>query len=428
MNPTTAPQPDSPAWLRLPLWVHGLVVALVAASLSLIFRQEAPDTLRYLSEARNLATLGMFSLDGLTPTVRDVPGFPFLLALLLKAGIEDPGVPVRLLNGICLGLTALAGARFALLLLGREERGRLGAVATLYLIGFCPTQLGTCLYALSEPAYTVLWMWSNVLAAEAVFQPSPANRRRWATAGLLLGLACLFRPIPLLFPLLLLPAALAVAWHRRPEPAATPGAARSGALGNAVLFLLFLLLVTAPWAWRNYTVVHRFYPLGFGSGMHLSIGASQEWRGEYPDWEPVDALIQEGYALETADRELGKRAVRTIADAPVPWLRLLPLKWYRLFLGVPGSKRQIHSAWIVNGLFAVNLLLLGVCLAGLLRFRQRLLCWWLLLPVAYTTVTHSILFAMPRFRVPIEPYLLVLGACGLVLALPWKTRTRIREP
>ena len=95
--------------------IHACIAALAALFVALRFPHDAPDTARYLDEARNLAIQGVFSLDGASPTTRDVPGFPFLLAIFIKAGL-DPVFWARLANALCIGFIAAGCGRITRIL------------------------------------------------------------------------------------------------------------------------------------------------------------------------------------------------------------------------------------------------------------------------------------------------------------------------
>ena len=410
---------------RLPF--HACMVALVGLFVALRFPHVAPDTARYLAEAQSLAVKGIFSLDGVTPTTRDVPGFPFLLAGFIKLGL-DPLFWARLLNGLWLGLIAAGCGRLTRILTDGTRWRDLSTVLAVYAGGLLPTILGSSVFVLTELPYTALWLWSHVFLLAAVCSSGRNTPGRWALSGGLLALACYLRPIPLFYPLLLLPAAmfaLAVRGsHSRPL--------RERFFRNwrrAALFAGAMIVVILPWTARNLGATGRFLPLNDGTGMHLYIGASQEWRGEYPDFEPVAPLLEQGMTLGEANRELGRRAVENIRRDPAAWLALLPLKIKRLWLEVPGAKRQLASPALKSGLATVAVCLLLLAAAGVWRCRREPVAWLLLLPALYVTGVHGVLFAMARFRIPAEPYLACLAAAAVapLLGALWLRLRHLRN-
>lgn len=402
------------AWLTRRLWPHVLAVGLIGTVTALTFAREAPDTSRYMAEARNLLAYGMFSLDGQTPTVRDVPGFPLLLAFLERLPLLGAQVWMRFLNGVCLALIAAGCARAVHLCRGGIQAYGWLEVLAVYAGGLYPPLLGSCLFVLTELPFTALWLWSNLLILAALVVPAANRLRAWMLAGALLAAACYFRPIPLLFPLLALPVAVLLA-RRQAAGGESPQKGWSRHLLRAGACLGVFVAAILPWSLRNARVTDTFCPFASGTGMHLYIGASQEWKAEYPDFEPVVDLMGPGVSLTAADAELGRRAREQIRADPGAWLRLAPLKGYRLWLGVPGSKRQISSGLLTAILFALGLLNLILAMVGVWRTRGSAWGCWLLLPPLYVWGLHTVLFAMPRFRIPVEPYLLAFS----VVALGW---------
>lgn len=339
----------------LPLWPHALAVAVVAATAALLFPHHAPDTERFLAEAKNLAAQNLFSLDGATPTVRDFPAIPFLLSLLLRLDVADPQSWMRVLNGVCLGVTAwLSGVWLHFLLPKKTWWRRLWPVAGVWAAGLCPELLGSTLFVLTEPLYTAVFLGANLMLWRGLEEP----RRRtalllWLGGGLLLGLACLARAVPLLFLAgAALPAALLLSNGWR-------------VLGRGLAALLVMAAVIAPWTLRNWQTTGRFIPVAFGTGTYLYVGAAAEWNAEWPDFDPASVLQEKtGAPLHECDSMLGREAMNRIRNDPAGWISLLPQKWEQFWLAVPGSKRQIGSSTLVGLLMAVNGVVLVLAALG----------------------------------------------------------------
>jgi hypothetical protein len=404
------------------VWPHAIVVAIVGIVFALSFARSAPDTGRYLAEADNLVRAGLLSYDGVNPTTRDTPGFPLLLAAFIKAGLE-PIFWARVSNGVWLGLIAAAcGSIVAIFFRGHPQRD-IAVVLSVYAGGLFPTILGSTLFVLTELPYTALWLWSHVFILRAV---SVAGRNRWpawAASGAMLALACYVRPVPLFYPALLLPVAVfaAVTTDRESD---VRDALRENA-GRAVVFMIAMGVLIAPWTVRNYLVTERLVLMNDGTGLHLYIGASQEWKGDYPDFEVTDPLTNSGMSFGEASNHLGSIAWTEIKRDPVSWIELLPLKLKRLWIDAPGAKQQIGSAPLAVILSAVTVSTIGLAFAGLWYHRRTPWAWILILPAIYTTALHALLFAIPRFRIPVEPYLICLGVAAVVrLLAPASIATR----
>ena len=258
-----------------------LAVFLIALAVSFLFPRQAPDTARYLTEAQNLQLHGIFSLDGKTPTARDAPGLPLTIYLFLEAGVKDPQIPMRILNALAVGLIAFCCGRIAMSFCETQQKNAwpCGVITALYC-GLAPGILGTCLFVLTETMFVALFLLGNTLVVSSLFSGQSRKKRvlLWASAGLCWGLAALYRPVILLYPLGAFPlAALFLAFSK----------GRSGVLRrsleqwSAVLAgLAVFAACLVPWAVRNQLAFGPSPAVCVGGGANLYIGASQEWRGE----------------------------------------------------------------------------------------------------------------------------------------------------
>ena len=152
------------------------------------------------------------------------------------------------------------------------------------------------------------------------------QRGLFVLSGLLLGLACLFRPVPtLLGPIL----ALTVGLHPRAHW-------RSG-LG----FLLAFAAAIAPWIVRNRIHYGHLYPLSTNGGTLLALANAEQLDASRPDMVYWDDLYQRDYYRDPAiearfagtidtdgkpeenlkDRAYARRALAYIARHPAHFLR-----------------------------------------------------------------------------------------------------------
>lgn len=388
------------------LLFHASLVIAIGGLLGTLFPHHAPDTERFLSEARNLAECGIFSLDGKTPTVRDFPAIPFLLALLLRVGVANPEAWMRWLNAASLGLTALGAALWIRMFLpqDQEDREREGfwSYLALWGVGLSPGLLGSTLFVLTELLYTALFLWGHLFLFRGWLGDSP-QKRGWILGGMLLGVACLTRPVSLLYPPFFALAcilAFPFAWKK--------------ILLRALGSWLILGLIVFPWTMRNYSVTGRWIPVAYGTGVYLYVGASEEWRAEWPDFDPGERLCEEkGISMVEADEMLGRQAIQKIIQDPLAWIRLFPIKLKRFWWDIPGAKRQIRSPLLRETLKGIHALLVIVAMAGVWSLRREPLAIGLFAPLAYTCLLHLMLYTMPRFRVPVEPYLLLLAILAI---------------
>jgi hypothetical protein len=258
---------------------------------------------------------------------------------------------------------------------------------------------------ISEPLFVAL----ELGAVLAVLRSR--GRLRWAiAAGVLLGLASLARSDG---PILLLPL-LAPFWRR---PAA------------AIALVASAALVIAPWTVRNAVVLRAFVPISTEAGVTLLGTYNQASRtlpgctgcwtllGHHPATQPLarhirtlDELGREHYALAQTRRFV---AAHPFYVAQVAWgnsVRLLELG---------GTKRIRFGAFTIDvppgaavwGARELWLLcLLG--LVGLPRWR-RAPRWLIAVPVILWVFTILVQSETPRFRAPLDPFIVIAAALGV---------------
>jgi hypothetical protein len=332
-------------------------------------------------------------------------GATYALAAHLPIARWTAGRLLQALIGVA--IVALIGAIAA-----RLWGSGTGVVATALAAGFLPLVLdGATL--ISEPLFTALALGAVLAALEHRRRP---GERRWAAAvGVLVGLATLTRSTGVI---LALP--LAAALWSRPRWGWTPA-----------IFVACAALVVAPWAVRNALVLHAFVPVSTETGTTL-LGtynsASLQSRRCRGCWvllstrRRFSALTRRVRNLdEVARDQLGRSlTVRFIRAHPafpvqVAWrnsLRLLELggRWRTRFgartIDVSPRAAVVGAVelWIIAGLALIG---------GTVAVRRRLPGWLIALPVILWITTVLVQSETPRFRAPLDPFLLLLAACAI---------------
>jgi 4-amino-4-deoxy-L-arabinose transferase-like glycosyltransferase len=358
------------------------------------------------------------------PTAYFPPAFPYLLA-----GVD-------LLDGHRgAGARAVAGARVAEAMLGTASAALVGLLAlelfgaavgmlALLIAAVYPAWIALSAVVVAENLLTLFVIgavWALVRARRA---PSGRPQLGWiALAGILTGLAALshVNGAVLAVPGLLAAAAWGGAGRRRLVPTLT--------------FLLAAVLTVAPWTIRDAVVLHRFIPISDETGVTLvgTYNAASAHDRAIPDaWRYFAVIPGEHRLVRLARRltepELSGRLERQAFDYidrhPSAPLRVAARNVLRLAelegsfawrasaasIGIDGGTARIG----VFGFWVLGLLaLLGF--AGSARARSA--PWWvwavpLLLALSVVLVNAE----TPRFREPIDAFLMLPAACALAAA------------
>ena len=378
----------------------------------------ANDAGSYLALASQVAHTGDYSTHGGAggsrgPTAYFPPAFPYLLAGVdLVDGHRTPRggavEPARLAQA------ALGTAAVALVgLVALEAFGPVVALVALAIAAVDPAfiELAGTVYAENLLIPLILAAIWGGLRARRSDRPY-----RWvAAAGVLTGLATLTHQNGIVVLLALLPAV----WAIRRAP---------------LLLLAVTILTIAPWTIRNAVVLHRFIPVSDETGLTLA-GTYNPTSAHDPlipyRWHnytaiPADAsLYREGPTLTEPqlDSRYRSAAFHYISHHPLSPLaaayhntrRLLELEssiaWRASTynIGVPRSTARVG----VLGFWLVALLALVGASSALRRRAPRWL--WITPALLYLSVVF-VNAETPRFRAPIDPFLIMIAACALVTA------------
>lgn len=263
-----------------------------------------------------------------------------------------------------------------------------------------------------------------ILALER--QPSP---RRAAAVGVLMGMGMLVRPTQFfLFALIF------VGWWL------TAGARRGIAL--AAVTVIVALLVIAPWTARNYAVADGFIPISMQDA--AAYGTFNDEAKDDPRlpwaWRPLNDRDRD---LFDPDRPLADAELRTaLQDRAEEYVRdnpsALPEAFFwnglvrtwdiwrpsNALLAVDFEGRTRWVAAVGLGMYWV---LLAAALVGLWRLRRRRTLVWPLLAAALAASVVFTTVAATRYRLPLEPPIMLLALTVLIPA--WdRLRARAGRP
>jgi hypothetical protein len=272
---------------------------------------DAPDDGRvYAQLARNIIEQHSYSLETQAPydpTLIRLPGYPLFLASIYSIFGHTNNGAVRIIQALIDTATCAVIALLAFYWQPDEKRKRATAIAALALAAVCPF---TTIYAatiLTEVPVTFLvlaMLLSATLALRQTFttegtEESQSNKKSfqrslfwWLIAGLLGGLAVMFRPDSGLFlaavGITLVVSGLRPFWsavasvarhrfsfsNRASDPTnnpkrrfALPAPFKfSRTLAAGALFSLAFVVVLLPWTIRNARVFHLFQPLAPSHG------------------------------------------------------------------------------------------------------------------------------------------------------------------
>ncbi|MBV9001152.1 MAG: glycosyltransferase family 39 protein [Solirubrobacterales bacterium] len=369
------------------------------------------------------------------PTAYFPPAYPYFLAGVdLLDGQSHPLLdavhPARL-SQAALGtvIVALVG------LVAFELFGWTAALIALALAAFYPVLIEMSSTLAAENLLSALVL-AAVYAGLRVRRASqPASAYGWIVgAGVLTGLAALTHEngILILFPL------IAAVWTRAPR-------LRPRSLIAPATLLAATALTIAPWAIRNAITLHRFIPISDETGITLVGTYNPESAAYQPvpyKWRiyygiPQDhSLIRQARQLtepQLSDR-LQSQALSYIGRHPTAPLTVAWHNTLRMFelegavawrdsakaQSIPDSTARlgVTSFWILCGLAVAG------AFSKLTRAAPKWV-WFVPLLLALSVVLVNV--ETPRFRAPVDPFLILPASAGLASGAAWLRRRLLRD-
>ncbi len=357
------------------------------------------------------------------PTAWMTPVYPLLLAAIFKlfgAYTFGAWLAAVLFNILCVVAACvpiyLSGVLVAPSQSGGVESGRaLGALAA-WLWAIFPNAILMPVESMWEASLaallgaTILWA---TLRMEKRKDNSPLG---WSLYGLLWGFTLMTNAtFAALLPLLL----GWLWWRRRNDPDYPP----RQLAGRVAITLAIAALCCVPWTIRNYRVFHQFVPLRSVLGLQLWLGNNADtqdiFRGNlHPIYNAAEreryvALGELAYMREKKQLALSYMLSHPAREAHLVWIRFLSI-WaggsfrpFTDFLDTP----DLWFRWVL----AFNVVAAFASLAGILLLfvRRNAAAFPLAVFPAVFPWAYYLTLALPRYRLPIDPIVMLLTAIAL---------------
>ena len=343
-----------------------------------------PDSKEYDALGWSLASGRGFGIDEVPSTYR-APGYPFFLSIIYVL-FGHSYAAVKIIQSLIGSLTCL----FVFLIGERLFTKRVGVIAAgvaavyPYLVVYTGVLLSETLFVFLSMGFLYL-----------LVRLSPAFTWWQAgSAGLLLGAMNLTRPVILLFPIFLF------FW----------GWARFGTKVKAAILTGVVLgsmcLVVLPWTLRNYLVTGSFVLIAAHPIWGALYGANNPTIVQDPDtiggWVPPDQMEDPRSAYLSFMRHY-------FLHEPLELLRLELHKLKRFWSVFPKTTYRDRVISLFSYGLLLPLFLTGVVLSLQLPEKPWILLTWIL----YFNLIALVFYGSTRFRLPVEPVLILFGAFAL---------------
>jgi hypothetical protein len=381
------------------LLVIGIASFAVCALVDLTYFAARTDLIsndegRLLQSAQNLLATGTFRIGA--DKAFEMPGTAAFFAAIMWMFPAHPVAAIRLVQAFLVGLQSVFVGALAHTLF------RVAGVTILaaLIAGFYPYFVFTQGMALTETLFTVLL----IAGFLSLYRWRSAGAR---TGGGLVGSTALFvaaamvkATITFMAPVLVTVAAIGV---RK---------ASSLVAVAAVATLAFALLMT-PWWIRNYRELGAFVPFTTTSSIALFSGNNPQNPDADALWPVWDArtVPEIANADELArSRTFRDLAIQYIVADPAGFVKRAALKFARFWSLTPRAEAFQNPLYLIIGAASFSPVLLLALVCGISQRHRFVELLPIYLTIAYFTAIYTVTVASIRYRLPIEPLLIVLAA------------------
>jgi 4-amino-4-deoxy-L-arabinose transferase-like glycosyltransferase len=395
-----------PFYLCLPC----LACLLACSAINLLYFPPGtvfPDEARFLASAIRLASTGEFWVG--PDRAWEMPGTAaFYAAVIYLFGPQNPISPIRFAQSILLAIQCGLIALTALRLFGSRTTAFIAAsIAALYpfLVFYQGLLLSETLFDTFLLAGMLALLWWRDRGARIDMA--------LVIATVLFALATLTKATLTFLPPLLM---AATAWI------AGVSLRRSLVILAAALCLYAACL--APWWIRNATLFHSFVPMTTGAAMNLYLGNNPRnltggisWATDV-DYAEAQRLLAIPDEIER-QRTFSRIALDYIKAEPLTFVRNAAKKFVRFWNVVPNAAEYQTPLYAVIAALSFGPVLLLALGCAAWRWRQWRDLAPIYLMIGYFTFVHVITIASLRYRLPIEPLLIILAAAALGALAEW---------
>jgi len=377
--------------LVLSIFIIALLPRLIIISRAINIPPQ--DTDGYEALATNIMNYGEFSSNGRLTSLHE-PFYPFFLASIYYF-LGHSYMAAEIIQAVLGALTCIIIFLISINLFPLPV-----AIVAALVSCFNPGFIKSSTHLMTENLYTFLFV---VAIYFLIRQTKEGGFKNLIFSGITLGIAALTRSATLLFPIFIL-------FFIRKKLTASSYSAKRYIL-SIVIFIFFFSVTILPWTLRNWRVHHRFVPICTKGGLALYCAYDPPKDKLAGLLATSDTFKRSELMASEMDKNdfLVKETLKFIKNNPLKVLKLGVLKiaffwslfdWEIIGYGVYNFMYGFILPFFIYGIFITAR-----------RFAELLPVY---LPIFYSFLITLLIYGSPRFRLPIEPYLIVIASAGIV--------------
>jgi 4-amino-4-deoxy-L-arabinose transferase-like glycosyltransferase len=381
------------------------------------------DSGQYIAIAENLTNGKGFSVDGNEPTFHRAPFLPYFLSLLLLIS-KNNWHPIASAANIL--ISSIIGVVVYFTSMRIIDDGKIAIISSL-LFAINPVSIFWSGFILTEPFFLFFFTLSILYLLKAA---DGQRMRDFVICGVLIGFSALTRPVILgVIPFIAL---WVIIFKNR-------SFAEQGIVPQLIKFTLmgiFFVLTILPWTIRNYVNSGEIIPITSEGHGNLIQGLTEdpETLEQTPIFTPEEINNMEhlnDWEYRGVERE---RVIQYVLSHPRDVLRLMIKKVFMFWSLIPEvNSTELRSDFFIKLLMVLWAAYSGViyifAIVGFFSVKDRNNIMLIIFIMISFTIMHIFFLVVTekRFRLPLEPYLVILAAAGLYSPLERKI-LKLRGP
>jgi hypothetical protein len=355
---------------------------------------DGSDEARLIGSGKTLLATGAFQVG--TDKAFEMPGTAAFFAAIMWLFPAHPVVAIRIVQAFLVGLQSLFVGALAHTLF----RATGVAILASVVAGFYPYFVFTQGMALSETLFT------------AVLMAGFLSLYRWRTTGARID-SGLFGTVALFVAAVMVKATLTF----MSPVLVTAGAAGvrhvRSLIAIAIIAAASFALLMTPWWIRNYRELSTFVPYTTTSSLALYAGNTPKNPDANALWPIWDPKVEPAVAIPdelVRSRTFRDMAIKNIEADPAGFVQRAILKFTRFWSIAPRAEAFQKPLYLIVGAGTFGSILLLAIVCAVSQYRRFVEFLPIYLTFAYFTAIYTITVASIRYRLPIEPLLIVLAA------------------
>jgi len=363
-----------------------------------------PDEQRFLNEAIKFATIGEFWTDSSRAWEMPLTAIVYGYIYDIFHNTESTIITIRVMQSLLLILQASLIYKIALILFRKKEVAFISFIIMLFYPFFVYYQA----LLLSETLFITLFITSFYFLY------------RWYEEGFRLSIYFILTNIFFTFTIyskgtlsVLPPLLISIFYFLNTYNFKTT----IKVFGYS---LMLYMIVMSSWWVRNYTIFDKFIPFTTSSSMNLYLGANEKNEFAGVDWSKdvdIDFVNKVNSVKDEKERSqiYKQKALEFIKNDTRQYMKLMWLKFKRFYNFTFNADDFSSIYYNLLSIFSYGIVMVFALITFVLSIKDWKRLSAIYIVVGYFTLVHIVYIASLRYRLPIEPLLILLASYSLMI-------------